>query len=127
MDQYRSRLAETLRSVVMEWPERLETKGWESHFVRGTMADMAASAVLAGTGNSGDAVRIVTDIALTLWDGTISQLDETSFWRYPYSDSGSSILSPMAVVALVKCFVLEWSTDLDYQMYHDLPLELYLG
>lgn len=30
----------------------------------------------------------------------------------------------MDVVALVKCFVLEWSTDFDYQMYHDLPLTM---
>lgn len=97
MDRYRSRLAETLRSAVRKWPERL------------------------------DAVRIVTDLALTLWDGTVSQLDEMAFWRYRHSDSGFSALSPTAVVALVKCFVLEWSIDLDYQMYHDFPLEIYLG
>ncbi|KAJ5987941.1 hypothetical protein N7481_003151 [Penicillium waksmanii] len=88
---------------------------------------MASSAVLAGRGNSGDAVRVVTDIAASLWDGHVSALDETHFWRQPVSDSDFSTLSPMAVIALVKCFVLEWSNDLDYQMYHDLPLELYLG
>lgn len=126
MDRYRVRLAEALRSAVTEWPERLDARGWDPWFVRGTMAYMAASAVSAGAGNSGDAVRVVTDIALTLWDGIIPQLDETTFWR-DGSDAGSSVLSPMAVTALVKCFVLEWSIDLDYQMYHDFPLEMYLG
>ena len=95
------------------------------------MADIAANAVLAGRGNSGDAVRVVTDIAVTLWDGTASGLDETVFWRcaatHPMSSSSPSLLNPMAVAALVKCFVLEWSNELDYQMYHDLPLELCLG
>lgn len=33
----------------------------------------------------------------------------------------------MALVALVKCFVLEWSNELDYTLYHDLPLKVYLG
>lgn len=127
MDRYRDRLAETLRSTVIKWPERLDAKGWDPQFVRGTMADIAASAVSAGSGNSGDAVRIVADITLTLWDGPMSQLDETTFWRDEHCNSGSSALSPMAVVALVKCFVLEWSIDLDYQMYHDFPLEMYLG
>lgn len=50
-----------------------------------------------------------------------------TFWGDEHCDSGSSALSPMAVVALVKCFDLEWSVDLDYQMYHDFPLEMYLG
>lgn len=106
------------------------------------MADLAAGAVLAGSGNSGDAVRIVTDIAAVWCEGrgngdglAVISLDETMFWRVPHQpveevnreggDSGE--LSSMAVVALVKFFVLEWSVDLDYQMYHDLPLELYLG
>ncbi|KNG89355.1 hypothetical protein ANOM_002669 [Aspergillus nomiae NRRL 13137] len=127
MDQWRGQLAETLRHVVERWPERLDTKGWNPQFVRDNMTDMAASAVLAGSGNSGDVVRVVTDIALTLWDGGVSALDETTFWRSSHPQSSASYLSPLVVIALVKCFVLEWSTDLDYQMYHDLPLEMYLG
>lgn len=127
MDHYRSRLVATLRSAVERWPERLVAKGWDHHFVRNGMADMAAAAVLAGSGNSGDAVRIVTDIALILWDGTTSQLDVTSFWRYPNSRAQTSDLDSMAVIALVKCFALEWSVDLDYQMYHDFPSQMYLG
>jgi hypothetical protein len=42
---------------------------------------MAARAVSAGRGNSGDVVRIVTDIALLLWNETTPELDETTFWR----------------------------------------------
>lgn len=94
------------------------------------MADMASSAVLAGSGNSGDVVRIVTDIALLWWGHStrMADLDATTFWRSPRSwTKSSSSLEPMAVVALVKCFVMEWSNELDYQMYHDLPMELFLG
>lgn len=105
------------------------------------MADLAAGAVLAGSGNSGDAVRIVTDIAAVWYEGrrkmgdgpdSIVSLDETMFWRVPHQQKEEvggerGGLSCMAVVALVKFFVLEWSVELDYQMYHDLPLELYLG
>ena len=127
MDRWRGQLAQTLRHVVERWPERLDAKGWNPRFVRDSMADMAASAVLAGSGNSGDVVRVVTDIALTLWDGEVSALDETTFWRSSHPQSSASYPSPLVLIALVKCFVLEWSTDLDYQMYHDLPLEMYLG
>ncbi|KMU83501.1 hypothetical protein CIHG_01283 [Coccidioides immitis H538.4] len=127
MDRYRDQLAETLRSAVDRWPEKLVARGWDAQFIRRDMAHMATSAVAAGSGNSGDVVRIVTDIAMILWDGTTAELDETTFWRYDDPVESSPVLSPMAVVALVKCFVLEWSVDLDYQMYHDLPLELYLG
>ena len=81
MDQHRHLLAETLRSAVSQWPERLDARGWRPQFVRESMADIAANAVLAGRGNSGDAVRVVTDVAVTLWDGTASELDETVFWR----------------------------------------------
>lgn len=31
------------------------------------------------------------------------------------------------IVALTKVFVLEWSQELDYQLYHDLPVELLLA
>jgi hypothetical protein len=126
MDRYRSRLAETLRLTVEKWPERLDARGWNPRFVREDMADMAASAVMAGQGNSGDAVRIVTEIAATLWGGKISALDETKFWRHTTLTPCSPTLDPMTVIALVKCFVLEWSVELDYQMYLNLPLEMYL-
>ncbi|OKL57206.1 hypothetical protein UA08_07360 [Talaromyces atroroseus] len=127
MDMHRDVLAATLHLAVSRWPEKLDAKGWNPNFVRENMADMAASAVLAGSGISGGVVRIVTDIALLLWDGTVEELDETTFWRDTTTPRSTSSLSPMTVVALVKCFVLEWSVDLDYQMYHDLPMELYFG
>lgn len=41
-------------------------------------------------------------------------------------DSGSEALSDDDVVALTKFVVLEWSQELDYQMYHDLPMLLLL-
>ncbi|EEP81452.1 predicted protein [Uncinocarpus reesii 1704] len=126
MDRNRDRLAESLRYTVATWPERLAARGWDDQFVRGPMADMAASAVRAGSGNAGDITRIVTDIATALWNGATAALDETTFWRsQPGQDSPA--LSPMDVAALVKCFILEWSNELDYQIYHDLPLEMYLG
>lgn len=127
MDSYRALLADTLRFAVGRWPEKLDARGWDPRFVRVDMADMAASAVLAGQGNSGDAVRVVTEIAAVFCDGKVSSFDETTFWRHASPTPSSPTLGPMAVVALVKCFVLEWSVELDYQMYHDFPLELYLG
>lgn len=127
MNLHRSCLASTLRNAVENWPEILEARGWDPRFVRSDMADIAASAVLAGRGNSGDAVRVVTDIAIILWSHSMSDLDETGFWRDATPGVCSATLSPSAGVALIKCFVLEWSMDLDYQMYHDLPGEIYLG
>lgn len=127
MDSYRDILADTLRFAVREWPERLDARGWNPRFVREDMADMAASAVLAGQGNSGDAVRVVTEIAAILCDDKFSAFDETTFWRHSSPTPCSLTLDPMAVIALIKCFVLEWSVELDYQMYHDFPLEMYLG
>lgn len=127
MDCYRDRLADTLRLAVLDKSEKLIARGWDSQFVIHEMADMVSSAVLAGQGNSGDAVRAVTDIAVILWNGDASGLDETHFWRQSTSEPSSPRLSTMTVIALTKCFVLEWSLDLDYQMYHDFPLELYFG
>ncbi|KAI1958578.1 hypothetical protein LOZ58_004984 [Ophidiomyces ophidiicola] len=100
-------LPDTLRAVVAKYPEKLEARGWDSHFVREEMADMAAGAVAAGGGDSGDMARIVTDIALVMWDGSTAELDTTSFWVYPMSTHSSPVLTFMAVVALIKCFVLE--------------------
>ncbi|PYH63870.1 uncharacterized protein BO88DRAFT_447363 [Aspergillus vadensis CBS 113365] len=142
MNHYRAQLAHTLRTTVSTHAEHLIARGWDPQFVHnGSMADLAAGAVLAGSGNSGDAVRIVTDIAAVWYEGRIKSgdgldsivsFDETMFWRVPHQPEEEvggerGELSSMAVVALVKFFVLEWSVELDYQMYHDLPLELYLG
>ncbi|GKZ39858.1 hypothetical protein AbraIFM66950_001403 [Aspergillus brasiliensis] len=121
MNHYRAQLAHTLRTTVSTRADQLIARGWDAQFVHnGSMADLAAGAVLAGSGNSGDAVRIVTDIAKLVKEQQqeVEQRGE---------GGGGAELNSMAVVALVKFFVLEWSVELDYQMYHDLPLELYLG
>ena len=86
------------------------------------MGEMAATAVLLGKGNSGDLVRVVTDITLALVDGwSMDQLDEVHFWRLP---DGDKDLNLVGVVALTKMFIVEWSNEFDYQMYHDLPVNL---
>jgi len=61
--------------------------------------------------NSGDLVQIVTDAALLLWDETKEDLDETRFWKTQSSTPPQmpEYLSPDTVVALTKCFILEWS------------------
>ena len=125
MDEFRHRLASRLREFINTKPQELEANGWSAEFVRGVMGELAANSVLAGSGNSGDFVRVVTDAVLLLSKGDPSALDETDFWRKErHVLSKSSLLSTNAIIALTKCFVLEWSVEFDYQMYHDLPPEL---
>ena len=129
MDKLRRNFGRTLRRNIGKGTEKLEGKGWESNFVRTSMSDIAWSSAMAGTGDSGDAVRIVTDAALLSWDGTPTGLDETTFWREQLRSSSLAdvSLTPQMVIALTKCFVLEWSVEFDYQIYHDLPTELLFG
>ncbi|KAJ5288517.1 hypothetical protein N7478_001547 [Penicillium angulare] len=127
MDQHRGKLAATLGHAVTAWSHKLEARGWDSSFVTTDMGNMAMGAIMAGSGDLADLVRIVTDIALILWDGMASDLDKTTFWSNQSPSNELGVLSPMAIIALVKVFVLEWSVDLDYQMYHDLPTDIYLG
>ena len=125
MDKFRQGLASRLQTFIEKEPHRLEANGWSAEFVRGAMAELAANSVLAGSGNSGDSVRVVTDAALLISAEDPGQLDETDFWRKERHElSQGSDLSSNAIVALTKCFVLEWSVEFDYQMYHDLPPEL---
>ena len=125
MDKFRHALASVLRDFINEHPQQLETNGWSGEFVRGAMAEIAFNSVLAGNGNSGDSVRVVTDAALLLSAEDPSTLDETNFWREErHHLAKESLLTTNAIVALTKCFVLEWSVEFDYQMYHDLPPEL---
>jgi hypothetical protein len=78
---------------------------------------------LAGNGNSGDLVRVVSDIVLVFAENQDrSQLDTVRFWRLPEDRRN---LDVNAVIALTKVFVLEWSNEFDYQLYHDLPISLY--
>ncbi|CAN9177154.1 unnamed protein product [Alternaria alternata] len=87
-----------------------------------SMGEMAASAVLLGKGNSGDLVRIVTDITLALVEGSsMDQLDEVHFWRLLDEEKE---LNLVGIVALTKMFIVEWSNEFYYQMYHHLPVNL---
>ena len=131
MDKYRQILASTLHDFVTIQPSFLEENGWSPEFVRGPMADLTANSILAGSGNSGDSVRVVTDTVLLLSNLDVEggKLDENEFWRHGRYNvrNDEEYLSTDSVVALTKCFVLEWSIDFDYQMYHDLPPELLLA
>ncbi|KAJ9151735.1 hypothetical protein NKR23_g2962 [Pleurostoma richardsiae] len=123
MDTYRQQLASRLQQFVKEHPSLLVERGWNPGFVKESMADMAFSAVLAGSGNSGDLVRVVTEIVLAMvgdWD--FSRLDDVTFWR-----NNERQLDLQGVVALTKLFVLEWSNDFDYQLYHELPISVYFA
>ena len=125
MDKFRNTLALRLRLAISEQAQQLQAMGWAAEFVRGSMADLAANSVLAGRGNSGDSVRVVTDAATLLCPSDPYKFDETRFWRDEHhSLRQDSWLSADTVMALTKCFVLEWSNEFDYQMYHDIPPEL---
>ena len=150
MDRYRGEMSKLLRNALKKNETALVEKGWDAEFVHGPMADMAASAVLAGRGNSGDVVRVVVAIVEVLFEGSGFEedvdRDRTAFWRgsagrregnaeaggvegvKPGLTDGQLDLGDMdMVVALTKFFVLEWSQELDYQLYHDLPVELLLA
>ena len=128
MDKFRHNLASRLRNFINENPHRLIACGWSADFVTEAMADLAANSVLAGSGNSGDSVRVVTDAAVLLSAQTPVQLDEVDFWQKErHGLSQGACLSANAIVALTKCFILEWSNEFDNQMYHDLPPELHFS
>ena len=134
MDLYRDALAEKLKAIARERNDTLETRGWDSAFVRENIGEMAASAIRAGSGDSGDLVRVATDLVLVSVDNQSSvpvDLDETRFWRAVTAKQNpnlnpSHILDTDSLVALTKCFVLEWSIDFDYQMYHEIPVDMVL-
>lgn len=127
MDRYRDALASELSSAVGKYSHVLKAKGYSPAFFE-RMADIASNSVRAGKGNSGDTVRVVTDVALLLWKGGDPKgLDETRFWRdglvrLDEEDEGDFDVD--AIIALTKFFVLEWSQEIDYMMYHDLPPQL---
>ncbi|KAF2501371.1 hypothetical protein BU16DRAFT_613281 [Lophium mytilinum] len=123
MDTHRKEFAAMLKATVSDKPQLLNAKGWSLSFVCDSMGDMAADAVLAGRGNSGDLVRVVTDIVKVIaTDLAVDPLDENYFWR-----SVDRQFDIQGLLALTKLFVLEWSVDFDYQMYHHLPTSLYFG
>ncbi len=130
MDVFRADLAATVERFVHTNPEALEARGWQRSFVRGSMGAMAASAVLAREGNSGDLVRVVTEIVLAVVQANVAgpvsevQLDATRFWQLPADERK---LDDAGLLAMTKVFAPEWSNEFDYQLYHHLPIELYFG
>ena len=143
LDGFRRTLAFQLRRTVNRNKDILRARGWAKDFVDGSMGDLAVSTVLAGGGQSGDSVRVVTDIASLLWSGDVTTMDETQFWSDPdratpserstsrsiMEGDGDDLdendeLPADTVIALIKCIILEWSTDFDYRMYDDLPKDL---
>lgn len=129
MNEYRRSLASRLHAAVGENQHRLQTLGWAAAFVKESMADIAFNSVMAGDGNSGDAVRVVTDVALLLCPSlSMLDVDETTFCRQArHQTTESPELSQDAIIALTKFFALEWSNEFDYQMYHDLPPHLMMS
>ena len=164
MDAYRPRLARTLQKAVREHQHVLVHRGWRKEYVREYMDGHVSAAILVDQGDSGDTVRLVTDVALMLWDGRLeSELDGTRFWRDNVDDRivgggettswvedvgcdedvmGTSLakeegsttagtddkeeLTADTVIALVKYFVITWSHDFDYRIYHDFPVKMFM-
>ena len=137
MDLHREALASKFRTAVTtEQNQRtLYSWGWRESFIKNHMGSTAANSVKKNGGESGDNVRIVTDIARLLALGSLVDLDETRFWRGqignrkrdPATLDVNLSLEPDTIIALTKLFVLEWSHELDHKLYEDLPLELLVG
>jgi len=153
MNQFRAEFAAAIKEEVEKCAIPLVKRGWQPDFVSGPMADMAHSAIMAGVGNSADLVRVVVAIVEALLEhaepkravhqGRVYK-DTTLFWRHLFGSAmsgesegyksfnghtklqyDSDLLTQ--IIALTKFFVLEWSQELDYQLYHDLPVELFMA
>lgn len=135
MDLHREALASKFQNAVTteQNQQTLISWGWKKSFVRNHMGGTAANSVRQSGGDSGDNVRIVTDIANLFVQGSlIVDKNETHFWRAqvqnrnrdPTTLTISPDLDPDTIIALTKLSVLEWSNELDHKMYEDLPLEL---
>lgn len=129
MNEFRLSFAVLLKQYIADNPAALEVIGWNPEFVRKSMGEMASSAVMDGSGDSGDLVRVVTDAARaylghTELDKHFAALDEVEFWRLPAAERR---LDRAGIIALTKFFVLEWSVETDYQLYHQLPLTMNFG
>ncbi|KAL1587257.1 hypothetical protein WHR41_04354 [Cladosporium halotolerans] len=129
MGVYRSELASLVKLAIGNRSDALIDIGWDGEFVRSSMGDMAHSAIMAGSGDSEDLVRVVTDaVRILIGDKELDQdllgLDDVEFWRLPEHERE---LDRAGIVALTKYFVLEWSIETDYQLYHQLPLKMDFG
>lgn len=133
MNLYRSQLAMMLNEALCVHEGTFVKMGWEENFVHDYMGEMAHSSIMSAGGNSGDLVRVVVAIveASHREDGKKMQginRDATQFWRNSkVSDGTKASFNPDMVIALIKFFVLEWSQELDYQLYHQLPTEIYVA
>ena len=126
MQSYRLALAETLKLAVPGIAKNLIKQGWKASFVNETMADNVFVAIMAGSGGSGDTVRVVTAVVRELCAAgkPEGELDCTSFWANNLTkgraSSGASSVSSKdpikapdtqlehdTIVALTKYFVLE--------------------
>lgn len=131
MDRHRHDLASALKQCVERQQRQLMSRGWSTELALHHMADMVYSTVVAGVGDSGDCVRAMTEAAVLLVGGG-KMLDVTSFWSrsrlsgFEDGEGGGEGLSADAVVALTKYVVLEWSQELDYQMFQQLPFTVFL-
>ncbi|TVY50729.1 hypothetical protein LCER1_G006125 [Lachnellula cervina] len=130
MNRHRCDLAIMLKYVAKERESVLVEKGWDAQFVRNYMGGMAESSIMAGAGSSGDLVRIVIALVEVLLEdsqvGRSKNKDQTKFWRGQRTQGGNMDLGMDEIIGLVKYFVLEWSQELDYQLYHQLPVSLFL-
>lgn len=134
MDLHREALASKLQAAVESHQNQVMLKywGWEPKFIKNHMGSNAANSVRNSGGESGDNVRIVTDIAKLLARDSLLDLDETRFWRRqiknrkkdPATLAVNPNLEPDTIIALTKLFVLEWSHELHHKLYEDFPLEL---
>ena len=136
MDLHREALASKFENAVTieENQRTLVSWGWKESFIKKHMGSTAANSVRQGGGDSGDNVRIVTDIAnlFAPEPRSLARLDETGFWRTQVEnrkrDPVTLVMDPDQegdmIIALTKLFVLEWSNELDHKLYEDLPLEL---
>lgn len=134
MDFHREALASKFQNAIttQQNQQTLISWGWEESFITNHMGGTAATSIRQSGGDSGDNVRIVTEIAKLLVQGSRVNLDETHFWRaqienrkqHPTTLIMYPDLEPDTIIALTKMSVLEWSNELDHKLYEDLPLEL---
>lgn len=129
MNKFRANLAALLHRFVASKPVALTRIGWDLKFVQESMGEVAFSAMLEGSGDSCDLVRVVTDIARVYlvhkeMQHDLETLNDVDFWRLANAERQ---LDAAGIIALTKFFVLEWSIETDYQLYHQLPLTMNFG
>lgn len=89
MDLHREVLASIFETAVNLKQNQLMFTlwGWKESFIKNHMGSNAGRSVRKTGGESGDNVRIVTDIARLLIHGRLVDLHETRFWRWADCES----------------------------------------